>query len=154
MSWKNNPIMTWDGQKVSDHGRAALNQDIERIGADRRMADGTLRRMHKTIKRTWSTSWENLPSTNTAVRGMKTADGGMSGSQMETFFNTHPGKFRMILRRGSAINKTPPTVTDAQLPFENDDFYIVNVMLTEFGKEVQKRGASDLWSVNVTLEEV
>lgn len=154
MSWKNNPIMTWDGQKVSDHGRASLSQDAERIGSDRRMHDGTLRRMHKAVKRTWSTSWENLPSTNTAVRGMKTADGGMSGSEMEAFYNTHPGKFRMILRRGSAKNKTVPTVAESALPYEDADFYIVNVMLTEFSKEVIKRGASDLWSVSVTLEEV
>lgn len=154
MSWKDNPIMTWDGQKVSDHGRSALNQDHERIGSDRRMHDGTLRRMHKSIKRTWNTSWENLPSTNTAARGMKTADGGMAGKDMEAFYLSHPGKFRMILRRGSAINKTVPEVTDSQLPFENDDFYIANVMMTEFSKDIDKRGASDLWSVSVTLEEV
>lgn len=146
--------MTWDGVKVSDHGRTSLNQDHQRIGSDRRMHDGTLRRMHKSVKRTWSTSWENLPSTNTSTRGMKTADGGMAGKDMEAFYLSHPGKFRMILRRGTAKGKTVPTVTESQLPFENDDFYIANVMITEFSKEVQKRGASDLWSVNVTLEEV
>ena len=152
--WRDNPIMTWNGIKVTDHGRASLSVDVERIGNDRRMADGTLRRQFIALKRTWSTSWENLPSTNSVSGGFKTADGGMSGEQIEAFMKNTPGAFRMVLRRGSAINKTVPNVTESQLPYEDDDFYIANVMITDFSKEVEKRGKVDIWSASITLEEV
>lgn len=152
--WTTNTIMTWDGDKVSDHGREALSVSTERIGTDRRMANGTLRRHFVKNKRTWSLSWNNLPSRNDVTGGMTTADGGMSGREMEDFYNANPGKFRMVLRTGSAINETEPVVTDAELPFEDDNFYMANVMITEFSHEVLKRGMVDLWSASVTLEEV
>lgn len=146
--------MSWSGQKVSDHGRSPLSETTERIGTDRRMADGTLRRQFIGIKRKWNVSWENLPSTNNAPGGMRTADGGMAGEDIEQFYFNNPGKFRLILRRGSAINKTAPNPAESALPYEDDDFYIVNVMFTDFGKEVRRRGAADLWSVSVSMEEV
>lgn len=146
--------MTWDGNKVSDHGRSSLNEDSERIGMDKRMADGTLRRQFVGIKRKWSVSWDNLPSTNSATNSLKTADGGMAGEDIEQFYFATPGKFRMVLRRGSAIDQDPPILVESALPYEDDDFYIVNVMLTDFNKEVRKRGVVDLWNVSVTLEEV
>ena len=152
--WQDNTIMLWDGNEISDHGRSPLQMSTERIGTDKRMADGTLRRQHIGVKRSWQVSWENLPSTNTVSTGMKTADGGWSGEQMEAFYYSTPGKFRMVLKRGSAINKATPTVADSALPYTNADFYICNVMMTEFSKEVVKRGKVDLWSVSVTLEEV
>lgn len=152
--WKDNAIMTWNGTKVTDHGRSPLSENTERLGFDKRMADGTLRRQFIGIKRKWSVNWENLPSTNSAPGGMRTADGGMAGEDIEQFYFNTPGKFRLVLRRGSAINKAAPNPAESALPYEDDDFYIVNVMLTEFNKEVRKRGATDLWTVSVSLEEV
>lgn len=154
--WRANALMEWDGQKVSDHGRSALTQDTERIGSDKRMADGTLRRFHVGIKRKWSVEWTNLPSTNNAATGMKTADGGMSGEEMEAFYNNpvYFGKFRMALRRGSAIGLATPNPDESLLPYQDDNFYIVNVMISSFNKEIIKRGNTDLWLVSVSLEEV
>lgn len=152
--WKDNAIMTWAGTKVTDHGRAALSEDTERIGIDKRMADGTLRRQFVGVKRKWSIGWENLPSTNSVSGGFKTADGGMAGEDIEAFYYNNPGKFRMVLRRGSAINLATPNPAESALPYEDDNFYIVNVMLTDFNKEVNKRGVVDLWNVSVALEEV
>lgn len=146
--------MTWNGTKVTDHGRQPLAQSTERIGMDKRMADGTLRRQYVSVKRAWTVSWENLPSTNSVLNGFKTADGGMAGEDIEAFYFGTPGKFRLVLRRGSAIDKAVPVVTEAQLPYEDDDFYIVNVMLTDFSKEVRKRGTVDLWSLSVAMQEV
>lgn len=152
--WQDNTIMLWAGNEITDHGRAPLSMSTERIGTDKRMADGTLRRQYIGVKRTWSASWENLPSTNTVSTGIKTADGGWSGEQMESFYYSTPGKFRLVLKRGSAINKAVPNPADSALPYVDNDFYICNVMLTEFTKEVRKRGKVDLWSVSVTMEEV
>lgn len=154
MGWKENAIMEWNGVKVTDHGRTPLSQSNERIGTDKRMADGTLRRQHIVTKRTWNTSWENLPSTNNTVKGMKTADGNMSGEDIEHFYNNNNGKFRMVLRRGSAIDKNSPAPAESALPYEDTDFYVVNVMITEFSKETHKRGVIDLLSMSITLEEV
>lgn len=134
-----NTIMYWHNgttfQRVSDHNRGPLAFDWERIERKQRMADGTLRRHTVTKKRTWSTSWEMLPSTNAA--GMTTADGGMSGSDMESFMDNADGQFQMQLRTGAGSITT------------------VTVMISEFTKEVVKRGPNtDLWNVSVVLEEV
>jgi hypothetical protein len=152
--WKNNTIMTWNGTKVTDHGRGPLGVSVERLGIDKRMADGTLRRQFIKNKRAWSMGWENIPSRNNVSGGISTADGGMSGTEIEEFFNATPGKFRLVLKRGSAIGKTVPNPAETALPYEDSDFYICNVMFTEFSKEVRKRGIVDLWGINVTLEEV
>ena len=141
-------------RKVSDHGRAPLDESYERIESKTRMADGTLRRYTVSKKRSWSTSWTNLPSTN-AGPGMKTVDGGWSGKQMEQYYQDQDGPFLMVLRNGSAINKTLPTLPASTVyPYEDDDFYIARVMFADFSKTVTKRGASDFWDVDVTLEEV
>jgi hypothetical protein len=153
-TWKDNPIMTWAGNKVTDHGRQPLQEATERLGNDRRMADGTLRRQFIGIKRTWTVNWENVPIVNTVTTGLKTADGNMSAKEIENFYYTNPGKFRMILRRGSAMNLTAPNPAESALPYEDANFYIVNVMLTDFSKEVHKRGSVDLWNMSATLEEV
>lgn len=152
--WKDNAIMSWSGSKVSDHGRTSLAETNQRIGTDKRMADGTLRRQSISIKRAWSTSWENLPSTNSVANGFKTADGGMAGEDMEQFYYANNEAFRLVLKRGSAIDLPVPNPPESSLPYEDDNFYIVNVMITEFSKEVQKRGIVDFWAVSVSLEEV
>jgi hypothetical protein len=152
--WQDNTIMLWAGNEITDHGRSPLSMSTERIGIDKRMGDGTLRRQYVGVKRSWQVQWENLPSTNTVSTGYKTVDGGWSGEQMESFYYATPGKFRMVLKRGSAINKATPNPAESALPYSDQDFYICNVMLTEFTKEVRKRGKVDFWSVSVTLEEV
>ena len=138
---------------VTDHGRGPLSETTTRIGFDKRMANGTMRRHNVALKRTWSCSWENVPSKASAT-GMKTADGNMYGEDMENFHHSTPGKFRMVLRKGTAIDKAVPTVSELQLPYEDDNFYIANVMFTSFSKETLKRGTADLLNISITLEEV
>lgn len=152
--WKDNAIMAWDGDMVTDHGRGPLNMTVERVGTDKRMADGTLRRQYVGVKRSWSATWENIPSTNTVVGGYATVDGGLSGEEIETFYRNTPGAFRLLLRRGSAIDTATPNPSESALPYEDEDFYVVNVMFTDFSKEVRKRGQVDFWSISVTMEEV
>lgn len=151
MSWKENALLYWDVegslQKVTDHNRSPLSEEVERIENKKRMADGTLRRYSVTKKRTWSCSWDMLPSTNEIVGGMTTADGGLAGEDIERIHNTVNTPFRMVLRRGSAKGLSVPAVSD-------DNFYIVNVMIADYSKEVVKRGKVDLWKVSITLEEV
>lgn len=140
MAWTDNAIMFWhDGisfKKVTDHKRSPLSVSIERIEKKQRMANGTLRRYTVAKKRTWATSWDMIPSTNTKSNGLKTVDGGLSGEQIESFHNSTNGAFQMQLRRGDGTVET------------------VTVMISDFSKEVVKRGVVDFWNLNVTLEEV
>lgn len=158
MSWKTNSLMFWNVEgelkKVSDHNRSPLSEDIERIENKQRMVDGTLRRYSVVKKRTWSCSWDLLPSTNDIPGGMQTADLGLAGEDLERINLNTDAPFRMVLRRGSAKGVTLPFVSDAQIPFSDDNFYVVNVMISDFSKEVVKRGKVDLWNVSITLEEV
>ena len=134
-------------QKVTDHNRSPLSEEVERIESKRRMVDGTLRRYSVAKKRTWSCSWDMLPSTNNITGGLKTADGGLAGEDIERIHDTVNAPFKMVLRRGSAKGQVVPAAS-------NDNFYIVNVMISDFSKEVVKRGRVDLWNVSITLEEV
>ena len=146
MPWTTNPIMEWstDGgttwTKISDHGRAPLAVSVERIESKTRMADGTLRRYVVAKKKTFSTSWENLPDKATTFLA-----NGQTGQWMENFHNTVDGSFLMRLRAGS----------DADTSLTGLNGTIFEVMINEFSKEVVKRGkAFDLWSLSITLEEV
>lgn len=159
MSWKNNSLMWWHIgntiHKISDHNRSPLAEEIERFENKKRMADGTLRRYSVTKKRTWTCSWENLPSRWHAT-GLHTADNGLYGEVMEDLHNSTDGSFKMILRSGKARSlNTFPNPSEANLPYDDGSFYIVRVMISDFSKEVVKRGPkTDLWNLTVTLEEV
>lgn len=146
MGWTDNPIMEWstDGgatwTKISDHGRSPLSVSVERIENKQRMANGTLRRYVVSKKRSWSTSWENLPDKNVAFLA-----NGQAGSWMENFHNTVDGSFHMRVRAGS----------DRDTSITELDGEVYEVMITEFSKEIIKRGqAFDIWALDMTLEEV
>lgn len=146
VAWTTNPIMEWsvDGgtnwTKISDHGRAPLSVSVTRIEKSQRMADGTMRRYVVAKKRTWSVSWENLPDKTTSF-----LSNGQWGKWMEDFYNANNGAFLMRLRAGSDRGAT--------LTGTNGEVY--TVMLTDFSKEISKRGpAFDLWNIDMTIEEV
>jgi hypothetical protein len=130
-----NVLMLWDGEKVSDHNRQPLSVSVERIGADTRMANGRMRRNVVAKKHTFSTSWENLPSRADAATGP--VDGGMTAEAMEAFFNSTDESFTLTLRAGDESTKT------------------YTVMLTDFTKDIAKRGTgNDWWNISVTMVEV
>lgn len=145
-TWKVNSIMEWsvDGgvtwTKISDHGRGALSISVESLENKQRMADGTMRRYVVTKKRSFSCSWDNLPNIPTSFLA-----NGQTGEWMEAFYNTNNKAFLMRLRDGQDRDRT----------FVGAEGEVYTVMLTEFSKEIVKRGpAFDLWNLDVTLEEV
>lgn len=144
--WRDNTIMLWNDNgswvKITDHNRAPLSETIERLENKQRMVDGTLRRYVVGKKRSWSCSWANLPSTNSKVSGLTTADGGWAGEDMENFHNRTDGPFQIQFRRGDG------TV----VPAANEPPILV--MISDYSKEVVKRGLVDLWNLDFTLEEV
>lgn len=154
MSWVNNPIMEWstDGStwtKVTDHGRAPLSVDIERIETSQRMANGTIRRYVVSKKRTFSASWSNLPDKSTTFL----ANGDTYGNWIEEFYNSTDGPFKMRLRSGS--DNGAGSLTRAGTVNDSDNERLFTVVFTDYSKEIIKRGmAFDLWNLSLTLEEV
>jgi hypothetical protein len=154
MGWKENAIMYWssDGgtnwNKISDHNRQPLSISIERFEKKNRMADGTLRRYSVAKKRTFSVSWDMFPSKITPSyaghTGLGTVDAGWAGEDIETFHNTVNGAFLVKLRKG----------VDEAKAANDGTLEVVTVMISEFSKDILKRGTVDFWSLNITLEEV
>jgi hypothetical protein len=95
------------------------------------MANGTSRKYVIADKRTFTVSWDMLPSSNT-----KTVDGFYGGAQILAFYNATPGAFTLELTTGAGVATS------------------YTVMFTDFSYDVVKRGAVDFWNVSVTMEEV
>lgn len=125
-------LLKFNGTRVSDHNRSELSVDVERIGNSHRMANGTMRKYWVADKRTFSCSWDMLPTLST-----QTVDGFMGAAAIENFYNTTTGPFTLTLTDRAGVTTT------------------YTVVFTEFSKEIQKRWAQrEFWSVNISLEEV
>lgn len=153
MAWQDNAIMFWSTNgttwnKISDHNRQPLSISSTRIGTDNRTVDGTLRRYSVAKKRTFQVSWVNFPSKTSQSYGGKTGlgtvDAGWAGEDIETFYKNNDGTFQVKLRKG---NDEAKAANDGTLE-------VVTVMITDFSKDIEKRGIVDLWSLSITLEEV
>lgn len=153
MGWQDNAIMYWslDGttwNKITDHNRQPLNITYERLGTPNRMVDGTLRRHSIAKKRSFAMAWTMVPAKRNNTYGGKTAlttvDGGWAGEDIENFYNNTDGAFKIKLRKG----------TDEAKAISDGTIEVVNVMITEYSRTVEKRGVVDLWSLDITLEEV
>lgn len=133
---------------VTDHNRAALGVTVERIETSQRMANGTMRRYVVAKKHEWSLSWDNLPSRRSPVKngqvGLTTVDDGWAGEDIENFHNTMDSAFKIRIKGGDDefVSVVDPVVEE------------YTVMITDFGKEIIKRGVVDLWNLNITLTEV
>ena len=123
-------LMRWNGNAITDHNRAQLSIDVERIEKKQRMSNGTLRKYIVADKRTFSTSWSMLPKLTA-----QTVDGFWGAEDIENFYNTITGYFTLEL-------------TDAD--GESTDY---TVMFSDFSKNIVKRGSVDFWEVSITLEE-
>jgi hypothetical protein len=125
-------LMQWANNKITDHNRADLSVSIDRIETVKRMANGAMRKYVVADKRTFSTSWKELPN-NAAF----TVDGFWGAKDMESFYNTNAGSFQLKVTYG------------------DNTVEIFNVMFSKFSKTLSKRGPNyDFWSVDVELTEV
>lgn len=124
-------LMTWAGNKITDHNRSDLAVSVTRIEEKTRMANGTMRKYVIADKRTFSTSWDNLPH----AAGF-TVDGFWAKREMESFYNLNPGPFDLVVHNGDGLAET------------------YTVMFSKFDCTVSKRGVYDFWKVTVEMEEV
>lgn len=125
-------IMRFNGSRISDHNRSDLSIDSERIEKRTRMADGTLRTFVVATKRTWKSSWEDLPRQDN-----KTVDGFWGAKSLEDYYLSSPGNFILTITHGDNTTQT------------------YNVMFKSFNSSISKRSIyTDLYKIDLTLEEV
>ena len=118
--------------KLSDHNRSELAISPERIENRRRMADGTMRTFFVAQKRTFKTSWEDLPRDDN-----QTADGFMGTNSIVNFYNAHKGSFEIVLTRADNSTET------------------VLVMFDSFDYKLSKRSTyTELYNIEMSLVEV
>jgi hypothetical protein len=128
-SFKDNPVTTY---KVSDHNRSEIDISYERIENRKRMADGTMRTFVVAQKRSWKTSWKDLPREDE-----QTADGFMGADSLKNWYDTHLGSFQLVVTDGENNTET------------------VNVMFDNFSCTLSKRSIyTDLYDVEMSLVEV
>lgn len=120
---------TW--HPISEHNRAPLQVSTERIEKTHRTSTGLLRKWFVADKKTFNTSWEDLPHSATF-----TVDGKWGGSEIETFYSANYGDFWIQIRQPSGTQN------------------IYRVVFKDFGKSVKKRGRYEFWDIDVSLEEV
>lgn len=120
---------TW--HDVSEHNRAPVQISTERIEKSHRTASGLMRKWFVADKKTWSTSWENLPHD-----AQFTVDGKWGGQEIEDFYSAVYGDFWLKIRQ--------PDGSDA----------VFQAMFKDFGKTIEKRGRYEFWNVDISIEEV
>lgn len=142
----NNRLTTTKFRRVTEHNRAPLSLNTERIESRQRMSNGTLRKYFIADKLNLSVSWEMIPSFRN-----ETVDGGWGAEDLKNFYESAAG-------RGSFRIKLNPTVFSYELVEQSDgalaDDYTYTVMFTSCDFAVVKRGLQTFWSVNISLEQV
>ncbi len=98
----------------------------------KRMANGTMRRVFITEKRSFKISWSMLPAEN-----KRAVDGFWATKALTAFYLATNGSFTMRITYG------------------DNTFEDVLVMLTSFNKTLVKRSSyGDMYEVDLTVEEV
>lgn len=119
-------LVTLNGTAITEHNRAPVAVTVERIENARRMANGTMRKYFIADKRSWSTSWSDLPELPA-----NTVDNKGALTFIENLYNTVPGAFTMVVGANT-----------------------YTVMFKTFNKTLKKRGRYDGYDVEISLEEV
>lgn len=140
---------------LSDANRKEIDVKLERIENKKRMVNGRMRGYHIADKRTYSTSWNMLPSRPFAVApefntsGIATvpstdyvADHGAGGQTIKDWYDTHPGEFWLLLSYDAVTYGSSAGYVEA-----------VRVSCADFQYSIVKRGVVDFWDVSLALEE-
>jgi hypothetical protein len=157
---------------LSDHNRAGISIDINRIESRQRMINGSMRSYHTADKITVSTSWTRLPSRAFSVADPEfgngtnapegklirekltslrynpethTADGGAGGTDLLAWYEAFRGPFYVFLSYDKFGQNDMNRYTQ-----------ILHMYFSEFNYEVEKRGQDlfDMWNISLSLEEV
>jgi hypothetical protein len=150
---------------LSDHNRADISFNTNRLESKKRMVNGHMRSYHIADKMNISFSYNLLPSRSfdgnpefnasgiATVSGLTeyTADGGAGGAELLEWYDNNPGSFYMFLSYDKPQNFSSNI-------YENLNKYsdVLEVFVSDFSYNVIKRGGTnhDLWDISISLEEV
>lgn len=138
---------------LTDDGRSPVSVQPQRIENKQRMVNGRMRSYYIADKKSFSTSWGELPSRNTrptlsdGLSNQITSDGFGAGQDIKDWYENHTGDFWMML-----VYDADATVGGAN---HTNQVELYNVFFDSFDFEIVKRGQyNDLWSVSISLVEV
>jgi len=150
------PPVTWPipyldrGQKkfirVSEHNRAPISINTNRIEQSTRMANGTTRKYFIADKLNVSVSWDMLPSFRN-----ETVDGGWGAEDLKNFYESEAGRGEFRIKLNPTVFN-PTLVTDDAGSLSDD--YTYTVVFTSCDFSLIKRGIQPFWSVDMSMEQV
>lgn len=142
---------------LTDDNRGPVAVTPQRIETKQRMLNGRMRSHFVTDKKSFSTSWDNLPSRSAEGSGeddrkyiseYEKRTSGFSikyaaGQDIKDWYETYTGDFWMML------------VYDANfVALNSNQVEVYNVFFEGFDYSIEKRGQyNDLWSVSINLVE-
>jgi hypothetical protein len=126
--------------KVSEHNRSQFDISTDRIEKQQRMSNGTLRKFFIADKKTFTLSWDMLPSYRTF-----TVDGAWGAEDLRTFYSSAEGQSSFNIRVNLAKDGTNQ---------ESANYEQYNVVFSNCSFTVLKRGTQPFWNVSITLVEV
>lgn len=126
--------------KVSEHNRSQFDISTDRIEKQQRMSNGTLRKFFIADKKTFTLSWDMLPSYRTF-----TVDGAWGAEDLRTFYSSAEGQSSFNIRINLAKNGTNQ---------ESSNYEQYSVVFNDCNFTVLKRGLQPFWNVSITLVEV
>jgi hypothetical protein len=135
---------------LTDDGRDPVSVGTERIENRQRMANGRMRTYHIADKKTFSTSWTNLPSRSTRYPTVSdgrtntiTSDNFGAGQDIKDWYEAYKGGFWMLF----VYDKSDTTPVESQVE-------MFNVFFESFDFNITKRGQyNDLWDLSISLVE-
>jgi hypothetical protein len=131
---------TWT--KISEHNRAPINIDVDRIEKTQRMSNGTLRKIWIADKKNISSSWNSLPTYSTL-----TVDGGMGAQDIRSFYlNKGQGTFKVKISYNAVETRDEIIVAS----FTSCAFSISKRNVRSNSTAVPQ----EFWDVSFSLEEV
>jgi hypothetical protein len=134
------PSNTLAYRNITDHNRSEFSVASNRIERTVRMANGSLRKFFIADKKSFSLSWELVPSYRT-----ETVDGYWGAEDLRTFYASDEGKGTFNIRINFAKNGS----SQASSGYEQ---YIVSIKDCSF--TLVKRGIQAHWNISLSMEEV
>ena len=137
---------TWT--KLSEHNRAAINLDLNRIEKTQRMSNGSLRKIWIADKKEISTSWTALPTYSSL-----TVDGGYGAADIKAFYlTTGKGTFKIKISYNGVAARDEIVLAS----FTSCTFSISKRNIRDAAPKpgVTPPDAQEFWDVSISLEEV
>lgn len=126
--------------KVTEHNRSEFNISPERIETQKRMSNGTLRKFFIADKKSFTVSWDMLPSYRTL-----TVDGAWGAEDLKSFYESSEGRSSFKIRINYAKTGTNQ---------ESSGYEEYTVVFTNCNFSVVKRGLQPFWNVSMSMIEV